>query len=45
MAGAFESWRRYDPARQDMMQAELTAIRGLSGISPNLFEVAGKMLG
>ena len=23
MAGAFESWRRYDPARQELMQAEL----------------------
>ena len=44
MAGAFESWRRYDPDRQAMMQGELRAIRGLAGISPNLFEVAGKML-
>jgi len=45
MAGAFESWRRYDPARQQMMRAELAAIRDLAGISPNLFEVASKMLG
>ncbi len=45
MAGAFESWRRYDPARQEMMQAELKTIRDLPGISPNLFEVTGKMLG
>jgi len=44
MAGAFESWRRYDPARQQMMRAELAAIRDLAGISPNLFEVASKML-
>jgi aminopeptidase N len=44
MAGAFESWRRYDPARQQLMRAELAAIQGLSGISPNLFEVTGKML-
>ena len=44
MAGAFESWRRYDPARQELMKAELAAIRGLTGISPNLVEVAGKML-
>jgi len=44
MAGAFESWRRYDPARQQMMRAELAAIRDLAGISPNLFEVAGKMI-
>ena len=45
MASAFESWRRYDPARQEMMQAELKTIRDLPGISPNLFEVTGKMLG
>jgi aminopeptidase N len=44
MAGAFESWRRYDEARQALMRAELKAIQGLSGISPNLFEVVGKML-
>jgi len=44
MAGSFESWRRYDPARQSLMRAELGAIHGLSGISPNLFEVTGKML-
>jgi aminopeptidase N len=45
LAGAFESWRRYDPARQALMRAQLEAIHGLSGISPNLFEVTGKMLG
>ncbi|HVW72449.1 MAG TPA: aminopeptidase N [Rhizomicrobium sp.] len=44
MAGAFESWRRYDSNRQERMRAELTAIHGLPGISPNLFEVTGKML-
>ena len=44
LAGAFESWRRYDPARQALMQAELEAILKLPGISPNLFDVASKML-
>jgi aminopeptidase N len=44
LAGAFETWRRYDPARQQMMGAELEAILKLPGISPNLFEVAGKIL-
>ncbi|MEO8300437.1 MAG: aminopeptidase N [Rhizomicrobium sp.] len=44
IAGAFESWRRYDLARQGLMRTELKAINGLSGISPNLFEVTGKML-
>ena len=42
---AFESWRRYDESRQALMRAELKAIRDLPGISPNLFEVTGKMLG
>jgi aminopeptidase N len=44
MAGAFESWRRYDGTRQEMMRTELTTIHGLGSISPNLFEVTGKML-
>jgi aminopeptidase N len=44
MAGAFESWRRYDEARQGLMRAELKAIQDIAGISPNLFEVVGKML-
>jgi aminopeptidase N len=44
LAGAFETWRRYDPARQEGMRAELEAILKLPGISPNLFEVAGKIL-
>ena len=44
LAGAFESWRRYDPDRQALMRRELEAVRALPGISPNLFEVAGKML-
>jgi aminopeptidase N len=45
MAGAFESWRRYDAGRQALMKAELEAIRALPGISPNLLEITGKMLG
>jgi aminopeptidase N len=44
LAGAFESWKRYDERRQSLMRAELEAIRALPGISPNLFEIASKML-
>ena len=44
LAGAFESWKRYDPARQALMKAELEKIHAMSGISPNLFEIVGKML-
>jgi len=45
MAGAFETWRRYDEKRQALMRSELEAILALKGLSPNLFEVAGKILG
>ena len=45
MAGAFETWRRYDPARQALMRAELETIKTMPGLSANLFEVASKMLG
>jgi aminopeptidase N len=44
LAGAFESWRRYGAGRQALMKAEIEAIKALPGISPNLFEVTGKML-
>jgi aminopeptidase N len=45
MAGAFETWRRYDGKRQTLMRAELEAILAQKGLSPNLFEVASKILG
>jgi aminopeptidase N len=44
LAGSFETWRRYDEGRQQRMRGELEAILKLSGISPNLFEVASKIL-
>jgi aminopeptidase N len=44
MAGAFEAWRRYDPARQGLMRGQLEAMTRLDGLSPNLFEVATKMI-
>jgi aminopeptidase N len=44
LAGAFESWRRYDARRQTLMKAELEAILKLPSISPNLFEIASKIL-
>ncbi|HWA89276.1 MAG TPA: aminopeptidase N [Rhizomicrobium sp.] len=45
MAAAFEAWRRYDARRQAMMRGELETTLKASGLSPNLFEVASKMLG
>jgi len=44
IAGAFEAWRRYDPARQASMRGELQALTKLDGLSANLFEVVTKML-
>jgi aminopeptidase N len=45
LGGAFETWRRYDDKRQTLMRAELEAILSQKGLSPNLFEVASKILG
>ena len=45
LAGAFETWRRYDAKRQALMRAELQTALALPKISPNLFEVASKILG
>ncbi len=45
LAGAFEIWRRYDSERQALIRGELEAILALKGLSPNLFEVASKILG
>jgi aminopeptidase N len=45
MAGAFETWRRFDDKRQALMRGELEAVLATQDLSSNLFEVAGKMLG
>jgi aminopeptidase N len=45
MAGCFEAWRRYDSARQGLMREQLVGMTKAQGLSPNLFEVATKMLG
>jgi aminopeptidase N len=45
MAGVFETWRRFDSKRQSLMRRELETMAQTPGISSNLFEVAGKMLG
>jgi aminopeptidase N len=45
MAGAFETWRRYDERRQTLIRSELEQIKTLPGLSENLFEVTTKMLG
>ena len=44
LLGAFGQWRRYDDARQALVQAELEAILKLPGLARDLFEVATKLL-
>jgi aminopeptidase N len=38
-------WRRFDPARQDLMKAELERIVATAGLSKDVFEQASKSLG
>ena len=38
-------WRRFDPARQELMQAELMRIVETPGLSKDVFEQASKSLG
>jgi aminopeptidase N len=40
----FRQWRRYDPARQALMKAELERIKAHPGLSPNVFEVVDACL-
>jgi len=45
LAGAFESWRRYTPARREMMKAELRRMAAADGLSRNTREMVDRMLG
>jgi len=45
MATVLEGWRRYNPARQQLMRDELEILAKTKGISPNLYEIVTKMLG
>ncbi|MGY6549707.1 MAG: aminopeptidase N [Roseinatronobacter sp.] len=40
----FETWRRYDPVRQRLIQAELERIRDHEGLSRDMGEMVGRML-
>jgi aminopeptidase N len=44
MAGAFETWKKFDPARQALIRAELESTLKTPGLSSNMFEVVSKML-
>ncbi|MCA8884447.1 MAG: DUF3458 domain-containing protein, partial [Rhodobacteraceae bacterium] len=45
MASAFETWRRYDADRQQMMRAALSRIASAPGLSRDLSEMVGRILG
>jgi aminopeptidase N len=45
MSTAFESWRSYDATRQAAARAALDRIAGHPGLSRNLAEMTGRMLG
>jgi aminopeptidase N len=44
MAGAFETWRRYDPARQALMRAALGRIAAAPGLSKDTADIVGRIL-
>ena len=44
LAQAFGRWRRYDPARQDHMRAQLERILATPKLSRDLYEIASKSL-
>jgi len=44
LLGAFESWRRYDAARRQLMQSGLRRLLDAPSLSKNVFEIASKIL-
>ncbi|MFW5450670.1 MAG: aminopeptidase N [Methylophagaceae bacterium] len=42
--GAFNSWRRYDQTRQDLMKQALSDIANTDGLSPDVYEIVTKYL-
>ncbi|SMX33952.1 aminopeptidase N [Actibacterium lipolyticum] len=45
MSTAFETWRRYDADRQGMIRAQLERIAAQGGLSRDMGEMVGRMLG
>ena len=44
LLGAFSRWRRFDEARQNLMQTELEGVLAAPGLSKDCYEVASKTL-
>ena len=45
LVSAFTRWKLFDPARQELMKAQLERIVGTEGLSENTYEIASKSLG
>jgi len=45
IATAYETWRRYDAARQKLIRSELESIAARPNLSANLYEMVSKILG
>ena len=45
MAGAFNSWTRYDHSRRNLMKIELNRIGATEGLSPDGSEIINNALG
>ncbi len=45
LLGAFESWRMFEPKRQALAEAALKRVLAKSGLSPDVFEIATKIIG
>lgn len=45
LSTAFETWRRYDADRQALMRGEIARILATPGLSRDMAEMAGRMLG
>jgi len=44
LAGPFTRWRRFDPARRQLMAAELQRLLDTPGLSPDVYEIISKSL-
>jgi aminopeptidase N len=45
LCGAFETWRRFDGRRQQLIRDQLTRINKTQGLSRNVLEITEKTLG
>ena len=45
MCSAFQTWRRYDPTRQDLIRRQLERIATASGLSRDTTEMITRILG